>query len=247
MNDLYYIEYEAKVMLADTVGMRPHCELAHRRLCDVIWATGICPGDCPATLINIGRVTPRQWPAVRRELMAKGWSSSHGRFVHGGTLKTMLRGQEKHAQKIQAGKKAAAVRWGNAVAMRTQCQSKSKSKSNLIDQTRARARGHLIDENKDKMNPTFTALKLANRIMANETGWHYDNCKVDLVRLKSRSLQTVILPFVEQFTETKILSCWANAVRLAHAAKVDKLARDATAYAVQCFKTQLQEKQKGKP
>ena len=116
----------------------------------------------------------------------------------------------------------------------------SQSHSPLIDQTRARARGRLID-NKE-MNPTFTALKIANRIMANETGWHYDNCKVDLAKLKSSSLQTVILPFVGQLSEAKILSAWSSAVRLAHAAKVDKLARNATAYAVQCFKQQLQPK-----
>jgi uncharacterized protein YdaU (DUF1376 family) len=129
----------------------------------------------------------------------------------------------------------------------------SQSHSHLIDQTRARARGRLIDNK--KMNPTFTALKLANRIISNETGWHYDNCKVDQARLKSTSLQTVILPFLarrseaetagDDLTEAQILSCWANAVRLAHAAKVDRLARNATAYAVECFKQQLQ--QKGKP
>jgi hypothetical protein len=133
--------------------------------------------------------------------------------------------------------------------MRPQCQSKSKSKSKsaLIDSNkRARARGRLIDEKKTpggKMNPTFTALKLANRIMANETGWHYDNCKVDPAKLKSSSLQTVILPVMGKLPEAKILACWATAVRLAHAARVDGLARDATAYAVACFKQQLQPKE----
>jgi uncharacterized protein YdaU (DUF1376 family) len=251
MNDLFYIPYEAKVMLADTVGMRPHCELAHRRLCDTIWATGVPPVDDANTLAEISRVTHQQWPSVRRELMTKGWLSKGGRFLHVGTLKTVSRSQEKHAQKVQSAKIAAAARWGcdrnatamqthDADAMRMQCQSKSKSKSSLIDQTRARARARLID--KKKMNPTFTALKLANRIISDDPPWFYDNCKVELAKLKPRSLQTIIEPFVGQLAESKILACWSTAVLLAHSAKVDKLARNATPYAVECFKQQLQQK-----
>jgi uncharacterized protein YdaU (DUF1376 family) len=253
MNDLFFIDYEAKVMLADTVGMREHTELAHRRLCDIIWATGVPPVDDANTLAEISRVPHHEWPSVRRELMTKGWLAEGGRFTHKGCLKTLERCRKIHAEKSLHGKRGAIGRWGcprnatvmpkhHARAMPPQWQSQSQSQSPLIDQTRARARGRLIDEK--KMNPTFTALKLANRIMANETEWHYDNCKVDLAKLKSRSLQTVILPFVEQLPEPKIMSCWANAVRLAHAAKVDKLARNATAYAVECFKQQLQQKVK---
>lgn len=180
---------------------------------------------------------PESLPAV----LGKKFTKDDGRLVNL-RLETIRRDQEKFRQKQSAN---ACMRWhpsgislGHAKAYAKTCLSKSKS--NLIDQTRARARGRLIDEK--NMNPNFTALKLANRILANETGWHYDNCKVELARLKSSSLQTVILPFVKQLSEAKILSCWANAVRLAHAAKVDKLARNATAYAVECFKQQLQPK-----
>lgn len=94
------------------------------------------------------------------------------------------------------------------------------------------------------MSPTFTALKLANQIISNGTAWHYDNCKVDIAKLKSSSLRTVIEPFIGQLAESQILSCWSNAVRLAHAAKVDQLAHNATAYAVECFKNQLKERVK---
>jgi uncharacterized protein YdaU (DUF1376 family) len=141
-------------------------------------------------------------------------------------------------------------RWqchGIATALPMDMPQTIKQSTSLIDQTRACARGRLIDEKKmpgGKMNPTFIALKLANRIIANQTGWHYDNCKVDPARLKSSSLQTVILPFVGQFSEAKILARWATAVRAAHAAKVDGLARNATAYAIECFKSQFQPKGK---
>ena len=89
--------------------------------------------------------------------------------------------------------------------------------------------------------PTFVALKLANQILANETEWAYDNCKVDPKQLSAASLRSVIEPFANVVTDRVILSTWNNAVTLAHSAKVDGLAKDATAYAVQCFKNQLQE------
>jgi uncharacterized protein YdaU (DUF1376 family) len=254
MNDLFFIDYEAKVMLADTVGMRGHCELAHRRLCDIIWATGEPPMDDPDILAEIARVTHQQWPSVRRELMTKGWVSQGGRFLHKGCLKTLERCRKIHEAKSRHGLCGAMGRWGrpsnaraipalSARAMPPQWQSQSQSP---FDQTRARARGRLIDEKnlkgKKMNNPTFTALKLANRIISDDPPWFYDNCKVELARLKPRSLQTIIEPFIGQLAESKILACWSTAVRLAHSAKVDKLARNATPYAVECFKQQLQQK-----
>jgi len=123
-------------------------------------------------------------------------------------------------------------------------KGKGKGKGNqsmyLIDQT-TRARARLVDV---KKNSTFIALKLTNRILSNNPPWHYDNCKVELARLKSRSLQTIIEPFAGKLSENQILLYWTAAVRLAHSAKVDRLARDATPYAVECFKQQLQQ-QKG--
>lgn len=95
-------------------------------------------------------------------------------------------------------------------------------------------------------NRTFTALTLANRICANQDDWDYDNCKVKLARLNAPGLRSVIEPFAEQLTTNKILNCWKRAVFTAHGAKVDGLAKDATAYAVSCFKSNLNELCQGK-
>ena len=92
---------------------------------------------------------------------------------------------------------------------------------------------------------TWTGVNtFANQIVSNQSGWHYDNCQVARAALNPAGLRTIIEPFARRLSEKQILSCWAEAVRLAHGAKVDRLARNATAYAVECFKSQLKEKGK---
>ena len=113
MNDLYFIDYEPKVMLVDTVGMRPDTELAHRRLCDVIWATDEAPLDDDETLPDICRARLVDWVRIKGELRLKGWASESGRFVHRGTIKTRDRCKEKHARKSAAGKAGSHGRWGD--------------------------------------------------------------------------------------------------------------------------------------
>jgi hypothetical protein len=93
----------------------------------------------------------------------------------------------------------------------------SKGKGKGIGKGKERGVGKT---NSPVMHNSFAALKIANRILANETGWHYDNCKVVPDQLKSGSLQTVILSFVGKLSDTQILSCWATAVKLTHAGLV---------------------------
>ena len=143
MNDLFFIDYEAKVMLTDTLGMRPDTELAHRRLCDFIWATGEPPADNIETIQDIGRIKQQDYMRIRGELEMKGWLVENGKFTHKGTVKTMNRCIEKHAKKVAAGQAGAAGRWdatakrpheyldSTALAepKRPECQSQSQSQS----------------------------------------------------------------------------------------------------------------------
>jgi uncharacterized protein YdaU (DUF1376 family) len=169
---------------------------------------------------------PRSLPAVLKKFRKIG-----DRLVNH-RLESVRREKDSFRQKQTA---KALLRWqchGNATAMPMDMpQSPSPSPSH---------KSNSIDVN----NPSFAALRIANRIIANETGWHYDNCKVKPSELKSASLQTVIFPFAGQLSEKQILSCWATAARQAHAARVDKLATHATPYAVECFKRLLQGKVK---
>ena len=88
---------------------------------------------------------------------------------------------------------------------------------------------------------SFKALVLANRIKANADGWHYDNCKVPIADLEARSLSSVIEAHIE-LGDAAILRAWAEAVREAHGAVVDRLPkamREPVGYAVACFKARL--------
>jgi uncharacterized protein YdaU (DUF1376 family) len=140
MNDLFFIDYEAKVMLSDAVGLRPDSELAHRRLCDFIWATGKAPQNSPETLQEIGRVKPADWPKVKAELETKGWYPEKGLYTHKGCIKTLDRCKEKHARKVAASAAANAARWpkitpskrtpnGHPTGVQTESQSQSQSQS----------------------------------------------------------------------------------------------------------------------
>ena len=139
MNDIFFIDYEAKLMLTDTLGMRPDCELAHRRLCDVLWAHGRAPVNDDIALRDISRVGTQDWDRVKGELMQKGWHVDNGLFTHKGCVNTMERCRSKHAKTVAAAKAGAVARWGeqgrqskpgnDAAAMRRDCQSESESQS----------------------------------------------------------------------------------------------------------------------
>lgn len=98
-----------------------------------------------------------------------------------------------------------------------------------------------VGENNSQVvhNSTFKALTLANRIVSNQDEWHYDNCKVNRDRLNAAGLRSVIEPYTARVVPKQILAAWGRAVTAAHGAKVDGLAKDPTAYAVTCFKTEL--------
>lgn len=85
------------------------------------------------------------------------------------------------------------------------------------------------------------ALKVANRIISNQDSWSYDNCKVDVSKLKSKPLASVIEPYADKLTETQIVNAWIDAVFVAHGAQVDGLANNPTAYCVTVFKEKLKQ------
>jgi len=136
MNDLYFIDYEPRLMLVDAVGMRPDTELAHRRLCDILWAHGLAPKDDTETLSDIFRAKPQDYMRIRGELLQKGWLVENGLFTHKGCMKTLSRCQEKHAKKVASAKTASDARWNRpqsernpdayADAMRTDMRPESQ-------------------------------------------------------------------------------------------------------------------------
>lgn len=89
-------------------------------------------------------------------------------------------------------------------------------------------------------NISFDSVCLANRILTNSDEWHYDNCKVDLHKLKTKPLASVIEPGLARgLSKEKIVSCWGSAVKIAHGANVDGLAGNPTAYCIAVFKEEM--------
>ena len=250
MNDLFFIDYQPRIMIADTMDMRPDTELAHRRLCDSIWSNDVCPRNDDLILQDLCRVKPQDWARVKGELVVKGWIVEGGRFVHRGTVKTLNACKSRHKAKVRSAKTASAARWSsgrdanamrtqsdrNASAKRPQCQSQSQSQS----QSTSSLNISLESKNPPKgQSSNFRALKIANRIISNQDSWHWENCKVPIGGLKSRSLATVIEPHLDN---TRLIAEWQSAVREAHGAVVDglpKAKRNPVGYCIACFKARV--------
>lgn len=101
MNDLFYIEYEAKRMLVDTMDMSPRVELAHRRLCDFIWAMDKAPKSDDTVLQGIARCTDTNWPTVKAGLIEKGWVEKDGLFFHLGAVNSLNNAKQKYASRLR--------------------------------------------------------------------------------------------------------------------------------------------------
>ncbi len=111
MNPLYFVRYEAKVMLVDCLGLSVPAELAHRRLCDWCWAQGHFPPAQAAVLAEVTRVPPRFWERVFKALHAKGWAVKDGTLFHSGVQRILTEGEAAHAAAVSSGRRGAHRRW----------------------------------------------------------------------------------------------------------------------------------------
>jgi hypothetical protein len=112
MNDLFFVRYQAKLMLLDSMDMPREVELAHRRLADFIWTMDGPPRDVDVTLIvEICRTTISEWPRIKEGLELKGWhSDGNGCFTHDKIMATLLEAKEIHKAAHDRTKLATAVR-----------------------------------------------------------------------------------------------------------------------------------------
>lgn len=89
MNDLYFINYEAKLMFLDTSDMTCEGERAHRRLCDYIWFSDRPPLNNNESLRQITHTDASKWGKVKVELIAKGWLEKAEYLLHRGVINTL--------------------------------------------------------------------------------------------------------------------------------------------------------------
>jgi uncharacterized protein YdaU (DUF1376 family) len=146
-----------------------------------------------------------------------------GRWISNGLRK------EASKQNLRRNKAAesANARWNHANASKTHANASSKQCFPTP----------IPSPSPSSKNISFDAVALANRIISNKDGWHYDNCKVLSTGLKTRPLASVIEPMLEAGKSgDEIIRGWCKAVYIAHGATVDGLAKNPVAYAIQTFK-----------
>jgi len=89
MNDLHFIKYIPKNMMLDTFGMSVQAKVAHRQLFDMTIINDGPAEDKDEVLRELASCPKPAWPKVKEELLKKGYKSTGGYFLHGGTIKTL--------------------------------------------------------------------------------------------------------------------------------------------------------------
>ncbi|HVU07828.1 MAG TPA: DUF1376 domain-containing protein [Verrucomicrobiae bacterium] len=231
--------------LKDTMHLTPEQHGIYDLLLMNYWIRGEALPDDDEYLARVTKSSLTAWHS-HRPVIGKFFAIGQGRWTHERTEQELDKARKQKEAKSKGGKIGALARWnskpkGEPMAMPlTDPMANSKQ-----DDARQRQRQHYIDIDIDnradgKGGYSVRALQIAHHIIGNSSGWHYDNCKVQIGELSSRSLASVIEPFLKRIADNqKFLRAWQEAARIAHGAAVDGLARNPTAYAIQCFKEQI--------
>ena len=110
-----WVRYELGPELVALIALSPAAELAHRRLCEYYWQTGLWPSLTGSSAAALGRVTPKHWPRVLAELEQHGWIEDAGRLRHPNAEAVRARSLAALNQARQAGRASAQRRWGATI------------------------------------------------------------------------------------------------------------------------------------
>lgn len=160
--------------------------------------------------------------------------------------------QERYKEAVESmekasnrGKSGAEARWSkdspsNAQAEHEECNtdatSKSKQQSKQELEVPSKSTTVSSPSLPSAARTPFDSVRIANKIIADEWEWYWDNCKVNPSDFKTRPLASVIEAFLPK-SETEIQAAWIRAVKIAHAAAVDGLIKEnAAGYCIQCFR-----------
>lgn len=226
--------------LKDTMHLSPEQHGIYLLLLMNYWSQG---GPLPDENDYLARVTKSSLEAWQshRSVIGRFFTITDGMWRHERVDFELAKALKHKEAKSKGGKMGALARWNSKAIAEPLTKPLANEWQN---DARQRQHHHQIDiDNKadGKASYSFRALKIANLIVSNSTAWHYDNCKVSLEELSNRSLASVIEPFLDTVPDDKtFFKAWQQAVNIAHGASVDGLARNPTAYAIQCFKEQIQ-------
>ena len=150
MSNIVYVRYYPNQVLSEVTQLSPFAELAHRRMCDVLWGTNEpLPGGDEA-LARVCRLSPRVWRGLKRELLAHGWRVRRNRWSHPEAVRVLREAQAVHASASARGKAGNEQRWARppAIAERSQAAIAEPShfKNSNSSQYRVHSTSHKTSE-----------------------------------------------------------------------------------------------------
>lgn len=227
--------------LKDTMHLTPEQHGIYDLLLMNYWTRREALPDDDEYLARVSKTSLQTWHS-HRSVISKFFTVADGKWTQKRSEKELAKALKQLEAKSRGGKMGAIARWNSKTMGEPMGKPMPSQWQNDAHQRQRQHQRQLDIDNKvdGKSSYSFRALKVSNLIIANLTAWHYDNCKVQLADLSPRSLASVIEPFLEKISDDKtFFKAWHEAVRIAHSASVDGLARNPTAYAIQCFKEQL--------
>ena len=106
-----WVRYEAKANLVRLMTASPAAELAHRRLADSVWSTGIWPEAAAKATQELSRALPEAWPTVLRELARLGWHTHGDCLLNHEVGHALAEAKAYKACRSQCGQSGAKARW----------------------------------------------------------------------------------------------------------------------------------------
>lgn len=259
MNDLNYIFYKPKLMLTDCLDIcDPETELAHRRLCDYVWAMDRPPKADDRFLRQFTRATDSSWGRIKRGLMDKGWFESGGLLLHRGAIAALneaaLKFAENHNRTAAAGGRPLmvgtadsltgivtyAVTTPETVPVTPAVTQPVTSGQRKGEDRKGKEGGETSDYSLSSKVVLGGLGGIVTRLLRNQDGWAYDNCKVQPGDFTAAQLTALIRPYVGKLTGKLVVAAWQSAVLKAHRDAVDgMILKNAAASCVDEFKRQL--------
>ncbi|MCX6923915.1 MAG: hypothetical protein NT154_12015 [Verrucomicrobia bacterium] len=107
----FWVRYEPKGNLAELLDITAGAELAHRRLCDTVWATHRWPKVGDKSTIQVARCTAKRWPNVLQELRKLGWHNHRQRLLNHAVAATLNEAKQYQQLNATRASRAANARW----------------------------------------------------------------------------------------------------------------------------------------
>ena len=106
-----WVRYEPGAGLVDLSRVSRETEVAHRRLADYYWQSGIWPAANGADAGVLCRAGEGEWPQTLAELGRLGWVQRKGRLYHPGVHRVRVNAVAALQAHRRGGAKTAKQRW----------------------------------------------------------------------------------------------------------------------------------------